>query len=357
MSVAEKTTHFLNLCRTYGPRETFRRYLNYLIRLVWTYKPLWTPRRLYVALDSIGIDHPIFVVGTQGAGLTLLTRMIRRHPRVVMVGGGSSFWAGFDEMDKHRIGHAVFPDALSLRAPGYRNMTGREQEHKVFGLERSWVYATDELFPIYRKTEEDATDDICHALRQKIQSSIRAYAMDVRQARFLDMSQSYALKIPLLKRCLPNAQFVVQLRDPYVLCWREVTRRPAHKYRLWNKKPSLEEGLHFAVQHWENTYQTALSDLDGHAHGMVVRFENLISNPEQTLRRVLAFVDLQFTPDLLPQPHHRVPPGSKATEKWYPIRADVNETYRREVPISACHIIREGVGEIAEVFGYFPPKD
>ncbi len=354
-AVYQKATNLVQIIRTYGPKSALRRYLNHLVRMVWTYKPLWTPRRLCIPLDSININRPIFAVGTQGAGLTLLTRMMRRHPQVVMVGGGPSFWTGFDEMDKHPLGHTHFPEELSLRAPGYRNMTGREAEHPLFGLERSWVYATDGLLPLYRKTAEDATEEVCRALRNKIRSSIRAYATDIQKARFLDKSQSYALKIPLIRACLPDAQFVVQTRDPYVMCWREVTRHPEHKYRYWKVQPSFEEGVRLAAQHWRNTYRIALEDLAGQPFGLFVRFEDLITNLEPTLKRVLDFVDLDFRLDMLPQPDQRLPFGSTASEKWYPVRKDANEKYLRGITTAACRIIYEEVRDIAEEFGYSPP--
>ena len=354
-NLKKKLINFFLLLRSEGIKHTFSRYLNYTIQLFWTYKVVWTPRRLYIPLHTIPIDRPIFVVGTQGAGLTLLTRMIRRHPHVVTIGGGASFWTGLDEMDKHPVGHYHFPDALTLRAPGYRNMTGREEEHSLFGLERSWVYATDDLYPHYRKTAEDATSSVCDALRTKIRQSIRAYAPDMSRARFLDKSQSYALKIPLIRACLPDALFVVQTRDPYVMCWREAAARPAIKYRLWKERPSLEVGLRLAAQHWRNTYETALEDLRDRPYGLFIRFEDLLASPEQTLKHVLAFLDLEFFPDMLPQPHHRLPLGSQDPEKWYPLRADANERYLRQLPEVAIRIVYEELGEIAEMFGYFPP--
>ncbi|HID52437.1 MAG TPA: hypothetical protein EYP41_10405, partial [Anaerolineae bacterium] len=176
MNALKKTDNLIKVTREEGISSTLYRYSNYFIQQLRTYKVLLTPKQLYVPLSSIDIKRPIFLTGTQGAGLTLLSRMIRRHPKIVMIGGGSSFWTGLDEMDKHPVGHSHFPDALSLRAPGYRNMTNRDKEHPVFGLERSWVYATNDLLPTYRKTAEDANEQLCLLFKQKIKKSIRAYA-------------------------------------------------------------------------------------------------------------------------------------------------------------------------------------
>jgi len=117
----------------------------------------------------------------------------------------------------------------------------------------------------------------------------------------------------------------------------------------------LEEGLRLAAQHWKNTYQIALDDLENQPFGLFIRFEDLIEDPEQKLKQVLEFLNIEFDRDLLPQPYHKLPLGSKATEKWYPIRANVNEKYLDSITISASKIIQEEVEEIANIFGYTPP--
>ena len=65
----------------------FKRLVQVTVNAYWEYKPLWTPRRLTTSLDEIEIDRPIFVLGVQGGGLTLLTRMTRRNEDVLTIGG------------------------------------------------------------------------------------------------------------------------------------------------------------------------------------------------------------------------------------------------------------------------------
>jgi hypothetical protein len=81
-----------------------RKVVHLLTNVYWEYKPIWTARSLYVSLEDIEIDRPIFIVGVQGAGLTLLSRMIHRNSSIVTIGGGRAFWTGNNEMDKHCAG-------------------------------------------------------------------------------------------------------------------------------------------------------------------------------------------------------------------------------------------------------------
>lgn len=355
-TILHKARRIYERCRDDGVGETLRLAQDRLAKLAWDYWLVGTPRRLVWALDDISIDRPIFVLGTQGGGLTLLTRMIRRHPSVVMVGGGPSFWTGNDEMDKHYVANERLPDALSLRSPRYYNMTGREREHPYFGYERSWLYATDELLSDYRLTAEDHTPDLERRLRERIRMSIRAYARNVRRARFLDMSQTFTLKIPFLRACFPDARFVLVTRNPYVMCWREVSRRTEDKYRDWNRWPPLAHSLRLVAEHWRNSFTIARADLDSLECGLVLRFEDILQDPEAGLRRILNHVDLSFDTDMLPQPHHTFPTGSKSRSKWYPIRPDVNDRYLQTIPNDAVEVIETILDGAGAEFGYDPPS-
>ncbi len=310
------------------------------------WQPVWTPRRAYIPLDSVEIESPVFFLGTQGGGLTVTSRTLRRSGQFVTIGGGAQFWMGNDEMDKFHVGHESLPDELALRSPGYNNMTGREEDHPLFGLERSWVYATDELLPRYRMTRDDYSEKLEHKFKNFIRRSIRAYSETGRRSRFLDMSQSYALKIPLLREFFPEAKFIVVTRDPYVMCWRQVTREPDHTYRLWNEQPSFEEGLRLAAQHWRNTYRTALDDLEGGDDWIKVKFEKFLMDPEQEVKRMAELCGLEFSEKMVPTKEDEVPLGSKARKKWYPIRENVNLRYEKEMTNEAKNIIKKEIQSI-----------
>jgi hypothetical protein len=318
-----------------------------IVREYWHKKPIWTPRRLFISLENVEVKRPVFFLGTQGGGLTLLTRMLRRNGEFVTIGGGAAFWTGNDEMDKFHVAPYRLPEDFALRSPRYNNMTGAEKEHPKFGVERTWVYASDEMLPDYRKTEEDYSEDTARQLRNFMRRSIRAHSDDGRKARFLDMSQSYALKVPLLRKIFPDATFVVVARNPFVMCWREATRRPEidDKYKDWNTRPSLEEAIRIAAEHWANTYSIALADLEELGGGLTVHFEEALRQPEQTMRAITDHVGASYNDDMIPQSHHRLPLGSKERSKWYPIRTDVNSKYLDSVTDEAIEIIASTIRE------------
>lgn len=130
---------------------TLIRYVRKVLNLpmLWLRRRLWRihPKRWFADLDSIPIDRPIFLLGVQGGGLTLIGRMLRRHPHVVSVTGNNSYWAGPDEM-QNVLGPMLPPmlTGLQYKIPSHPQCPNRD-----------WLYATDDLLPLYRGTREAAT--------------------------------------------------------------------------------------------------------------------------------------------------------------------------------------------------------
>ena len=86
--------------------------------------------------ESVEIDRPIFLLGTQGGGLTIISRILRRLPEVISVTGNHRYWAGDDETQN--VLTSALPPELSWRdfqAPGY-NTAGH-----------NWIYGCDDYLP------------------------------------------------------------------------------------------------------------------------------------------------------------------------------------------------------------------
>jgi len=70
------------------------------------------PRSWFGRFEEAEIDRPIFLLGVQGGGLTLLSRMLRRHPQVVSVSGNHRYWSGADESAGADFAPGAYRDAL-----------------------------------------------------------------------------------------------------------------------------------------------------------------------------------------------------------------------------------------------------
>ena len=191
------------------------RRLQRVIYTARTYGWILDPRRLG-PLPAFPIDRPIFLLGMQGGGLTLLSRMLRRAPEAISGSGNCSYWTAADEIQ----------NAYGLILPA--ELTGlryKAPPHAVLTSPRSWSYAADELLPLYRRRRRDATPALAAALERVIRLSALRHARDPQRFRFVDKSQSYTVRLGLLHALLERS-------DPrFVLVTRHLRRRVPRRHR------------------------------------------------------------------------------------------------------------------------------
>src|SRR5438067_5567960 len=202
-------------------------------------------RRRLPSVDATPIDRPIFVLGLQGGGTTLVSRCLLRHPAVVSMSGNSSYWVATDEIGFVRNRMAQLPPSL------WSSSHRRDLADPVFGTEHSSVYACDALLPLYRRTATDATPEDARRLARLIREHIAVYAHDRSHARFLDKTHTYTVKVAYLDALLDGFDpfFVLVLRNPYTTCFRAIRRKPPS----WQAAPPYDEQLRLVAEHWENS--------------------------------------------------------------------------------------------------------
>ena len=304
-----------------------------LARLYYRDRWRFSPRRLGSRVDRIPLERPIFVLGTQGCGGTLIGRCLRRDRAVVTVSGGSENWTGIDELGIVRNRVARLPSSLRGTRAGHAS-----------------AFATSELLPLYRGTAEDATGEDADRFRRLLREHIAVYAPDPARARFLDKTHAYTVKLPLISSLLDGADpiFVLVLRNPYVACRWAVERKPPD----FRAGLPYDERLALIAEHWANVHRIVLEDANSIPNVAVVRLEDFLADPEAVVRALCGLVGLDYDPSLVPRPGQRRPwatlPGDR---KWYPLYVDV----RLGRPTRAeSAVIARSCGELAERFGYTP---
>jgi len=336
-----------------GPRATLEKAAGLLRARVQAALPRWTPRRLWLPLSSIPIDRPIFILGVQGGGITVLARCLYRHPDVVYASGSSSFWAGEDEIHNARHIRGL-PEPMVHRSLHFGNVEGRLADHPRFGLQRAWLYAVDELLPHHARGAEDATESDRTQLRNVMRSLIRAYAHVPRRARFVDMSQLYTLQVPyickLLEGCDPH--FVLAVRNPYVTCARAALKE--YEPERGSHIREAGEKIRLAVEHWVNSYRAALEN-EGRVPMRVVRYEDFMDDPAAVVRGICNFADLRYSDALVPGPGQKIPLGSVSPDKWYPLKPAENDRYLADIDPRVVEFLDERGADLIARFDYPRP--
>jgi Sulfotransferase family len=319
------------------PRDVAIKAIRLYRRDRWRY----SLRRRLPAVDRVPLDRPIFFLGVQGGGETIVGRCLRRNEAVVSMSGSSSYWTGIDELGVVRNRMARLPAALW--GCKFRD----DVQHPLFGPNHNSVYACDALLPSYRRTAEDAGEEDGRRYRRLLREHLFVYAHDPSRTRFFDKTHTNTLKVPLLAAYLEGCDpfFVLVVRNPYSWCHRAVRRkRPAHRVAL-----APEQELRLAAEHWTNSYRIALADARQVPNLTVVRFEDFVADPEAVVRGLCAFLGLEFDSAMVPQPGQRLPFATLPDDrKWYPLFPDpwLDKVSEREVEViaSVCEPLARELG-------------
>lgn len=312
-------------------------WLDSLVQRIRDHRWRFNLRKHLFDLDQVEIDRPVFLLGTQGGGLTLLSRVLRRHSDAISVTGDAGYWTGSDEMQN--VLADALPDDLRLRGhPALQRP--RHQE--------SWLYASDALLPEFRRTGPDATRDLAEQLTSTIRELLVLHGNGRSGLRFVDKSQSYTLKVSFLAALLEDhdPRFLLVTRNPYAMCQRAVRKV------LANLGMSRSERVECAVQHWDNSMRSALDDgreLEGFG---VVRFEDFLNAPEKTLARIAEIVEMDLSPGLLPSSEDRMPLGTPPDGKWHPLRPDINDKYLGDLCPDLAEAVDERCEDLVDRLGY-----
>jgi hypothetical protein len=333
-----------------GPRLVARNTLGMLRREAHRARYRFSPRYLVRRADSVRIDRPIFIVGVQGGGATVVARCLHRHPKTVYVAGNSDYWAAHDEIHNSSHIHDL-PEILTHRSLHFGNADTGLAAHPRFGLQRAWLYATDELLPLYRRGAEDVDAPTRTAFRRVLSKIILAYAHDPDDCRLVDKSQLYTIQIPYVARMLDDARprFVLLARDPYAACARAAAKEYGPARGAFLSSP--EERLACAVEHWSNSYRLAL-EAGRTVPLLVVRYEDFLADPAGEVRRICEFAELEFSPELVPAAGQTPPLGSVEPDKWYPLKRSENTHYTRDADPRLIRALAVRAADVIEALGY-----
>ncbi|HEY8793110.1 MAG TPA: sulfotransferase [Gaiellaceae bacterium] len=302
-------------------------------------RSLW---RYLASVDRIPLDRPIFVLGMQGGGTTLVARCLLRHPEVVSMSGGSDYWVATDELGFVRNRMRRLPPTLWSSA--HRD----DLDHPIVGTEHASVYASNLLLAEYRNTAEDANAADSARFVRILKEHVAVYAHDPQTARFLDKTHTYTIKIPYLDRLLEAHEpfFLLVVRNPYTMVFRAVRRKPP----AWGTDMTYEDRLRLVAQHWSNSMRLALDDGRQTGRFVALRFEDFLQKPDEVIQSVCNAVGLTYDDDLVPRASHRMPFATLPWDrKWFPLQGD---QWRDKVGDTEARIVEEECGEVAEQLGY-----
>jgi len=212
---------------------------------------------------------PLLVLGVRRSGTTLLRVMLDRHPELA-VPDESYFIPQLADRQPDRIDVDAFIDDLR-RLPTILD----------------WAVPLDEVRSRLRPGMP---------LGQAIGAVYDAYAARQGKSRWGDKTPMYMQRLPLLERLFPDARYVHLIRDGRDTAVSFLSMPAGIVTRTWAhpKTPGA-----FACQ-WRAEVEDArkLGARVGDRY-LETRYEELVTNPEQELRRICELAGLEFDPAML----------------------------------------------------------
>jgi Sulfotransferase family len=204
-----------------------------------------------------------FVVGMNRSGTTLLRMMLDAHSQLTI------------PPETHFV-----PDLVKVAREGAATP---EALLKVIVAQREWGdfgLTEDELLDRFRAIGSPDAGDAIRAF-------FEAYAERVGKPRWGDKTPRYVTRMRLIADALPEAHFVHVIRDG---------RDVALSVRDRTVKDYTVERV---AQRWKEKVSKARRDAPLLKHYMELRYEDLVLDPEGSLRKISEFVDLPYDDAML----------------------------------------------------------
>jgi hypothetical protein len=279
-----------------------------------------------------------FIIGMTRSGTTLLRLMLDSHPQLTI------------PPETHFI-----PDIIKLYHDG---QTTPKEIADVMISGRRW-----DDFGIPPEKLRRELDRLRPLVRPEvpIRAFYRLYAKGQRKPRWGDKTPGYATKMRRIQRVLPEARFIHVIRDgrdvALSLKEREADLTTEQIARRW--------------RHRINRTRRTAKHIDDY---LEIRYEDLVADPEKTLSRICAHIDLSYSDKMLDY-HQRAEerleemaqPLEEEDEKrglsaasrleahaltTEPPRTDRAGRWRREMSPEDLAIFHEHAGGLLEKLGY-----
>lgn len=252
---------------------------------------------------------PVFVVGASRSGTALLRSALNRHPEVYLA--GETHW--FDG-PRTRLSTLDAPLQGAERADVVRHF--RALSHRPFGhagtAESGWLSA-DRLTAAAARLGGRADAFFEAFCRLEAED---AGAGDV--TRWGEKTPRHVYRIDEMLTAFPASQVICMIRDPRAVVasyrdWRnqggfDLDADPGHAAALARERERTRASYHpvLATGLWRATVRRTAAARSSHGSSVVraMRYEDLVSSPEATLRDLCAWLELDYAPSMLDVPVH-----------------------------------------------------
>ena len=278
-----------------------------------------------------GTNPYVFITGCTRSGTTLLQRMLDTHSDLAV------------SNDTH-----VIPRALFGVHAGPDTALTPEMFAQVVNYKRFPSLGIDVALASLYADESRTYAEFASLLFDE-------YAKRRQKALAGEKDPEYVRRLPLIHRLFPNARVVHIIRDGRdvalsTLEW-VTPSRYLGKLPLWQTEPVAVCALW-----WARQVSSGMKGGDAIGdHYLEVRYEQLVSDPESTLRATCEFLQIAFDPAMLRyhegRAHSRRDRSTKA--RWLPPTAGIRD-WRTDLSTRDLQLFEALAGDLLATLGYPP---
>ena len=234
---------------------------------------------------------PILIVGYMHSGTTLLQQVLGRHPDIFISGGETRFFLNFSitarkfpDLNNDQTLRSYLEYLVKVIFAGFAKVNfTRRAGYQPVSLQDYNISAAD-------------VDDLFHEAQQN-RSHAALYAVTFNflanrhgKSRWLDKLAGHVSQVEMMRNLLPDAQVVELVRDP-----RDILASKKRRAANGGSYDPIWDSLA-----WTTAFRAGIrAQQKWPACHLPVRYEDLVSRPEETMREICQFLNLQFDPNML----------------------------------------------------------
>jgi Sulfotransferase family len=252
---------------------------------------------------------PIFVVGTGRSGTTLLASLLDRHSGIACGPETAFFQFARPTVQRRIIEDPHWPEQA------VRFLSGIDRERAGSVLEAYGLTADEVRRALRRKPR---------TIRSVLEAITEPYARSRGKRRWAEKTPAHVMHVHELRRLWPDSRIVRVVRDP-----RGVVASRA-------KVPFGPRTAVGSAYLWKRQDEAARGFFHTDPLAVVVRYEDLVADPEHVMRGLCTFLGEEFEPAMLDVTDEAHVVASGETWKWRvgsPIDTSRVDAWRDELPL------------------------
>jgi len=298
------------------------------------------------------MNNPIFIVGPHKSGTTLLLRLLDDHPELFSIPFETHIFQLSGRWVDYR-GRKTYPQYLS-----FKEIKDSFKKHikKINTVKQDFSHDSSSRIGMFNlsifnqkiEKEVDNFKDLVELYFQAIYSSF--YEEDyVETKRFVEKSVEHDEFVPLLKKLFPDAKFIRVLRNPYsnLVSYRRYLQKAVKK----GKYPKISVPLLSLKNSFYHMYRNLELFPDSYH---VIKYENILTNPEKSMKELADFIGVKYDPILLkPTIKGKLWLGNSSLNKqFHGISADNLDVWKKEINTLEKYYITKYFRKILQDYDY-----